>query len=73
MVAWKRFNDFKNLYKAMSSLHSALHRREEFPDFVKSQVFSEYDSFIFFKRFFSVETSRRPASIAMSSWETVLR
>ena len=36
---WRRFNDFKKLYKSMSKLHSALHRKETFPPFVKSKVF----------------------------------
>jgi len=40
-VTWKRYNDFKKLHKAMFSLHKALHRREEFPPFVKAQLFSE--------------------------------
>jgi len=39
-VTWKRYNDFKKLHKAMFSLHKALHRREEFPPFVKAQLFS---------------------------------
>jgi len=42
-VTWKRYNDFKKLHKAMFSLHKALHRREEFPPFVKAQLFSEHD------------------------------
>jgi len=40
-VTWKRYSDFKKLHKAMFSLHKALHRREEFPPFVKAQLFSE--------------------------------
>ena len=40
---WRRFNDFKKLYKSMSKLHSALHRhrKETFPPFVKSQIFGK--------------------------------
>ena len=38
---WKRYSDFNKLYKSMLSLHTALHRREEFPDFVRAQLFSE--------------------------------
>ncbi|KAJ8308108.1 hypothetical protein KUTeg_012982 [Tegillarca granosa] len=35
VIVWKRYNDFKQLYKAMYSLHKALHRKEEFPPFAK--------------------------------------
>jgi len=40
-VTWKRYSDFKKLHKSMFSLHKALHRREQFPPFVKAQLFSE--------------------------------
>ena len=39
---WRRFNDFKKLYKSMSKLHAALHRKETFPPFAKSKVFGRY-------------------------------
>ena len=39
VVVWRRYNDFKKLYKAMLSLHQALHRKEEFPPFAKGKVF----------------------------------
>ena len=41
IVTWKRYNDFKNLYKAMVTLHKALHRRDTFPVFAKPKVFGE--------------------------------
>lgn len=44
-VTWKRYNDFNKLYKSMFSLHKALHRREEFPDFVRAKLFSMHSFF----------------------------
>jgi len=75
-VTWKRYNDFKKLHKAMLSLHKALHRREEFPPFVKAQLFSE---FLFFWVFwclaaaiasFLVQSIAEVISI-LSLWKTI--
>ncbi|KAL8589734.1 hypothetical protein ACOMHN_027242 [Nucella lapillus] len=43
VVAWKRYNDFKHLYKAMLTVHKALHRRDAFPVFAKPKVFGRFD------------------------------
>ncbi len=44
VVVWRRYNDFKKLYKAMFHLHRALQRREDFPPFARSKVFGEDSS-----------------------------
>lgn len=41
VVAWKRYNDFKQLYKSMLSLHKSLHRKDEFPKFAKPLLFGK--------------------------------
>ena len=40
-VVWRRYNDFKKLYKAMSYLHRALQRKEEFPPFAEGKMFGK--------------------------------
>lgn len=42
IVVWKRYNDFKQLYKSMITLHKALHRKEEFPEFAKPKFFGRF-------------------------------
>ncbi|XP_067680565.1 ribosomal protein S6 kinase delta-1-like [Haliotis asinina] len=49
-IIWKRYNDFKQLHKAMSSLHKALHRREEFPQFAKPKLFGRFDDTVIEER-----------------------
>ena len=39
VVTWKRYNDFKQLYKSMLCLHKSLHRKDEFPKFAKPLLF----------------------------------
>ena len=41
VVVWRRYNDIKRLYKALSYLHQTLHRKEEFPPFSRSKVFGK--------------------------------
>ncbi|RUS80357.1 hypothetical protein EGW08_011896, partial [Elysia chlorotica] len=43
LICWKRYNDFKTLYKSLSSLHKALHRRDAFPEFAKPKLFGRFD------------------------------
>ncbi|KAL4238691.1 Ribosomal protein S6 kinase delta-1 [Mactra antiquata] len=43
IIVWKRYNDFKQLFKSMSSLHKSLHRRDEFPAFAKPKLFGRFD------------------------------
>ena len=50
MVVWRRYNDFKKLYKSMISLHKALHRKEPFPPFAGSKVFGRYDDTVINER-----------------------
>ncbi|XP_064600740.1 uncharacterized protein LOC135466918 [Liolophura sinensis] len=50
VVIWKRYNDFKLLYKTLSSLHKCLHRRDEFPEFAKPKVFGRFDESVIEER-----------------------
>nr|KAG5714465.1 hypothetical protein BaRGS_006911 [Batillaria attramentaria] len=50
VVTWKRYNDFKNLYKSMMNLHRALHRRDTFPVFAKPKVFGRFDDTVIEER-----------------------
>ncbi|KAL5009142.1 hypothetical protein ScPMuIL_014723 [Solemya velum] len=50
IIVWKRYNDFKQLYKAMVTLHKALHRREEFPLFAKPKLFGRFDGIVIEER-----------------------
>ncbi|GFO48697.1 ribosomal protein s6 kinase delta-1 [Plakobranchus ocellatus] len=43
LICWKRYNDFKTLYKSLLALHKALHRRDTFPDFAKPKLFGRFD------------------------------
>lgn len=43
VVVWKRFRDFKDLNQFMANHHAALHRRDKFPEFVKSKFFGRFD------------------------------
>ncbi|ESO90139.1 hypothetical protein LOTGIDRAFT_123935 [Lottia gigantea] len=49
-VVWKRYNDFKQLFKAMFSLHRALHRRDKFPEFAKPKVFGIFEESVIEER-----------------------
>ncbi|XP_046571103.1 ribosomal protein S6 kinase delta-1-like [Haliotis rubra] len=49
-IIWKRYNDFKQLHKAMFNLHKALHRREEFPQFAKPKLFGRFDDTVIEER-----------------------
>ncbi|XP_076464415.1 LOW QUALITY PROTEIN: ribosomal protein S6 kinase delta-1-like [Babylonia areolata] len=57
VVCWKRYNDFKHLYKAMMTLHKALHRRDAFPVFAKPKVFGRFDE--------AVVEERRQSALAL--------
>ncbi|XP_061172139.1 ribosomal protein S6 kinase delta-1-like [Saccostrea echinata] len=50
VVTWKRYNDFKQLYKSMLSLHKALHRKEEFPKFARPLLFGRFDEAVIEER-----------------------
>ena len=43
LIVWKRFNDFKELYKVLSKYHASLHRRQVFPEFIKPNFFGRFD------------------------------
>ncbi|KAL3874775.1 hypothetical protein ACJMK2_037745 [Sinanodonta woodiana] len=49
-VVWKRYNDFKHLYKSMTGIHKALHRREPFPPFAKPKLFGRFDEAVIEER-----------------------
>ncbi|KAK3592556.1 hypothetical protein CHS0354_005618 [Potamilus streckersoni] len=49
-VVWKRYNDFKHLYKSMTGIHKALHRRELFPPFAKPKLFGRFDDAVIEER-----------------------
>ncbi|XP_046689325.1 ribosomal protein S6 kinase delta-1 isoform X2 [Homalodisca vitripennis] len=44
IVIWKRYNDFKKLYKELKVCHKKLHLDDEFPAFVKAKFFSRFES-----------------------------
>jgi len=44
LSVWKRFRDFKELYTFMSTYHNSLHRKEKFPEFVKSTFFGRFEN-----------------------------
>lgn len=41
IIVWKRYNDFKELYKGLVGLHKALHRKDSFPIFAKPKLFGK--------------------------------
>ncbi|GIY30415.1 ribosomal protein S6 kinase delta-1 [Caerostris extrusa] len=43
VTVWKRYNDFKKLHKALSTLHQNLYLREPFPSFAKTRFFGRFD------------------------------
>ncbi|RWS22246.1 ribosomal protein S6 kinase delta-1-like protein, partial [Leptotrombidium deliense] len=42
IVVWKRFNDFKQLHKALSRLHQSLHLKGVFPKLPESKIFGRF-------------------------------
>ncbi|XP_041353689.1 ribosomal protein S6 kinase delta-1-like [Gigantopelta aegis] len=50
IICWKRYNDFKELFKVMLNLHKALHRRDEFPPFAKPKLFGRFDEAVIEER-----------------------
>ncbi|CAL1292451.1 unnamed protein product [Larinioides sclopetarius] len=43
VTVWKRYNDFKKLHKALSTLHQNLYLKEPFPPFAKTRFFGRFD------------------------------
>ncbi|GFS80170.1 ribosomal protein S6 kinase delta-1 [Nephila pilipes] len=43
VTVWKRYNDFKKLHKALSTLHQGLYLKEPFPPFAKTRFFGRFD------------------------------
>ncbi|XP_060080683.1 ribosomal protein S6 kinase delta-1-like [Ylistrum balloti] len=50
ILIWKRYNDFKNLFRVMLALHKALHRKEEFPRFAKPKLFGRFEDAVIEER-----------------------
>ncbi|CAG2214662.1 RSKL [Mytilus edulis] len=50
IIIWKRYNDFKELYKGMINLHKALHRRNPFPVFAKPKLFGRFEETVIEER-----------------------
>ncbi|XP_069116020.1 ribosomal protein S6 kinase delta-1-like [Argopecten irradians] len=50
ILIWKRYNDFKNLFKMMLALHRALHRKEDFPQFAKPKLFGRFEDSVIEER-----------------------
>ncbi|OWF43526.1 ribosomal protein S6 kinase delta-1-like isoform X2 [Mizuhopecten yessoensis] len=50
ILLWKRYNDFKNLFRVMLALHRALHRKEEFPKFAKPKLFGRFEDSVIEER-----------------------
>lgn len=44
ITVWKRFNDFRKLYKDLHLIHRQLHLRGEFPKFPKGQLFGRFEN-----------------------------
>ncbi|XP_070577257.1 ribosomal protein S6 kinase delta-1-like [Ptychodera flava] len=42
-IIWKRYNDFKKLYKVLRTLHFNLRRPEKFPEFARAKFFGRFD------------------------------
>ncbi|XP_064461017.1 ribosomal protein S6 kinase delta-1-like [Ornithodoros turicata] len=42
VVVWKRYNDFKKLYKSLLHIYKGLHLKGEFPKFPKAQIFGRF-------------------------------
>ncbi|GBM43978.1 Ribosomal protein S6 kinase delta-1 [Araneus ventricosus] len=43
VTVWKRYNDFKKLHKALSTLHQNLYLKEPFPPFARTRFFGRFD------------------------------
>ncbi|XP_033106614.1 ribosomal protein S6 kinase delta-1-like [Anneissia japonica] len=43
VTVWKRYNDFKKLYKALFTIHQQMRRPETFPPFAKAKLFGRFD------------------------------
>lgn len=41
VTVWKRYNDFKKLYKALHTTHQNLHLKGTFPTFAKARFFGK--------------------------------
>ena len=50
ITVWKRFRDFKELNQILMDYHVSLHRRDKFPEFVKSKFFGRFDDKIIEER-----------------------
>jgi hypothetical protein len=50
ITVWKRFRDFKELNQILMDYHISLHRRDKFPEFVKSKFFGRFDDKIIEER-----------------------
>ncbi|XP_071961914.1 ribosomal protein S6 kinase delta-1-like [Antedon mediterranea] len=44
VTVWKRYNDFKKLYKALFTIHQQMRRPETFPPFAKAKLFGRFDN-----------------------------
>ncbi|KAG8182339.1 hypothetical protein JTE90_028183 [Oedothorax gibbosus] len=42
VTVWKRYNDFKKLHKALSTLHQNLYLKDTFPPFAKTRIFGRF-------------------------------
>lgn len=43
VVVWRRYNDFKKLYKALLHIYQGLHLKGNFPKFPKAQIFGRFE------------------------------
>ncbi|KAL3214548.1 hypothetical protein MRX96_007028 [Rhipicephalus microplus] len=43
VVVWKRYSDFRKLYKALLHLYQGLHLKGNFPKFAKASYFGRFD------------------------------
>ncbi|CAH1792119.1 unnamed protein product [Owenia fusiformis] len=46
VILWRRYNDFKKLYRTLFTLHKKLQRREEFPAFAPAKMFGRFEGHV---------------------------
>ncbi|XP_054714301.1 ribosomal protein S6 kinase delta-1-like [Uloborus diversus] len=50
VTVWKRYNDFKKLHKALSSIHQSLYLKDTFPTFAKARFFGRFEESVIEER-----------------------
>ncbi|XP_064623256.1 ribosomal protein S6 kinase delta-1-like [Lineus longissimus] len=50
ILIWKRYNDFKKLYKILSDWHRKLQKHDDFPPFARATVFGRFEDAVIEER-----------------------